>query len=250
MLESALEFLFCSMTSRRGVLSNALNFLKMIQKRLVLASASPRRKELFALTGLTYDHLLVEVDERPHLNEDPITFVTRIAREKGYEAARKLTQPRLVIAADTIVVDGSRILGKPKDVEQAERILGDLAGRSHHVITALAIVDPDSGSVEVDLCETVVPMRELSLDEINQYVATGSPMDKAGAYGIQDDDFHPVEIDKMDGCYANVMGLPLCHLTRSMWKFGLDPESNVPNACQEFTNYQCSVYPEILKHKI
>jgi MAF protein len=218
----------------------------MKQRQLILASASPRRKELFALTGLNNEQMSVEVDERPQPGEDPIGFVTRVAREKGQEASYKVTAPYLIIAADTIVSKGKRILGKPKDPGDAKRILQDLSGRSHRVITSLAFVDSDRDKIEFDQCETAVPVRQLLLEEIVEYVATGSPMDKAGAYGIQDNDFHPVEIEELHGCYANVMGLPLCHLTRSIKKYGLEPLTDVPEACQAFTNYKCTVYPDIL----
>jgi predicted house-cleaning NTP pyrophosphatase (Maf/HAM1 superfamily) len=93
-------------------------------------------------------------------------------------------------------------------------------------------------------------MRAYSPKEVDEYVASGSPLDKAGAYGIQDDYFHPVELEKMEGCYANVMGLPLCHLTRSMKVFGLIPVHDVPTECQRFINFQCKVFPEILGHQL
>lgn len=218
----------------------------MNQNQLILASASPRRRDLFALTGLSADYLSVEVDERAHPEEDPVTFVSRLAREKGREAARRIVNPHLIMAADTIVVDESQIIGKPEDPREARKILKDLAGRPHQVITSLAFIASGTGDVQEDLCETTVPMRDYSPDEIEEYVAAGSPMDKAGAYGIQDGDFHPVDVDRMKGCYANVMGLPLCHLTRLIRQLGLEPKSNVPEACQNFTKYDCSVYPEIL----
>jgi MAF protein len=217
------------------------------QRRFILASASPRRKELFALTGWMSEIMAVEVDERPQYGEDPIGYVTRLAQEKGQKASLGVGEPHILIAADTIVIDNDRILGKPTDSDDAKRILRELAGRSHRVITALVVVDSVRGTIHVDLCETAVPMRTYSIDEIVEYIDTGSPMDKAGAYGIQDKDFHPVETENMTGCYANVMGLPLCHLTRSMRRNGLQPSSDVPMACQSFTNYRCEVFPEILR---
>ena len=165
----------------------------MNQRQLILASSSPRRKELFALTGLNNELMSVEVDERPLPGEEPIDFVTRLAREKGQEASHKAVVPHLIIAADTIVSNDNQILGKPKDPGDAKSILQNLAGGSHRVITSLAFVDSDRGEIDFDLCETAVPMRQLLLDEIDEYIATGSPMDKAGAYGIQDSDFQPVE---------------------------------------------------------
>jgi MAF protein len=219
------------------------------QRRLILASASPRRKELFALTGWMSEIMAVEVDERPQHGENPIGHVTRLAQEKGQKASLGVGEPHILIAADTIVIDDERILGKPTDRDDAKRILKDLAGRSHRVITSLVIVDSARGTTHVDLCETAVPMRNYSRDEIDEYVDTGSPMDKAGAYGIQDNEFHPVETGSMIGCYANVMGLPLCHLTRSMKKNGLQPPTDVPEACQSFTKYRCKVYQDILRFR-
>jgi len=92
-------------------------------------------------------------------------------------------------------------------------------------------------------------MRAYSPKEVDEYVASGSPLDKAGAYGIQDVGFHPVELEKMEGCYANVMGLPLCHLTRSMKGFGLIPVHDVPTECQRFVNFQCKAFPKILGYQ-
>jgi MAF protein len=220
------------------------------KKRLVLASASPRRKELFSLTGWSSEIKTVEIDEQPGPDEAPVSLVTRLASEKGQSASRSIGDPHLLIAADTIVVDNGQILGKPADSGHAKQILQDLAGKSHRVITALTIVDSDQQTTMLDLCETVVPMRNYSTDEIDDYIATGSPFDKAGAYGIQDDDFHPVATEDMTGCYANVMGLPLCHLLRSLQKMGLQPDSDVPMACQIFTNYKCDVYAEVLSFEV
>jgi MAF protein len=222
----------------------------MDQRRLILASASPRRKELFSLTGWNSEIMAVDVDERPQPGEDPTGFVTRLAQEKAHKASLGIRESHLLIAADTIVIDDERILGKPKDPDDATRILKDLAGRSHRVITALAFVESARSATNVDLCETVVPMRTYSPVEIDEYIKTGSPMDKAGAYGIQDKGFHPVETGSMSGCYANVMGLPLCHLTRTIKKIGLQPTSDVPASCQRYTNYQCEVYPDILRFRI
>ena len=244
MLESA----FGLLTTLGGisVLCGEHGFEAMNQMQLILASASPRRRELFTLTGLEAGYLSAEVNERPQPEEDPIAFVTRLAEEKGREAAGRIGKGHLIIAADTIVVNHHQILGKPVDPADAKAILSDLAGKSHQAITSLAFINSGTGSVNTDLCETAVPMRRYSIDEIDAYISTDSPLDKAGAYGIQDADFHPVEIEKMDGCYANVMGLPLCHLTRTLKALGMEPKSNVPEACRKFTNYDCTVYHQIL----
>lgn len=231
----------------KGTDSMALGSLKRKHPPLILASASPRRQELLSLTGWTSKILPTQVAEVPGVGEDPVEYVSRIAEEKARAASANLPGDHWLIAADTIVVDGDRILGKPTDAVEAKRVLSDLGGREHCVITALVIVDPDSGDIQSDRCETLVPMRRYSPLEIDDYISGGSPLDKAGAYGIQDEDFRPVDTDRMRGCFANVMGLPLCHLTRTLKLNGIEPEVDVPEACQEFTRYRCEVYPQILR---
>jgi predicted house-cleaning NTP pyrophosphatase (Maf/HAM1 superfamily) len=124
-------------------------------------------------------------------------------------------------------------------------MLSRLRGRIHHVYTALAIHDVETGRLETDLCVTRVPMRDYSDLEIEQYVDTGDPLDKAGAYAIQHPGFHPVI--GLRGCYACVVGLPLCHLQRSLGKFSLAPLEDVPRACQAALSYECPVFSEILR---
>ena len=119
----------------------------------------------------------------------------------------------LIIAADTTVADGTDILGKPVDEQQAVEMLTRLRGHQHQVYTAVALLRAADGALLLDACVTDVPMRDYTPQEIAAYVATGDPLDKAGAYAIQHAGFHPVE--HLEGCYANVVGLPLCHLRRS-----------------------------------
>jgi MAF protein len=169
----------------------------------------------------------------------------RLASAKAEAALRIKPQARLLLAADTLVVDDEQILGKPVDAHDAQRMLMALRGRSHRVISALDL--RSNGRQQVEICETIVPMREYTLQQVQAYIETGSPMDKAGAYGIQDRGFRPVALERMKGCFANVMGLPLCHLVRAMHRWGLNPNDNVPLACKSFTSYDCSVYPGILR---
>ncbi|MCH7586520.1 MAG: septum formation protein Maf [Chloroflexi bacterium] len=213
---------------------------------LKLASASPRRSDLLQLTGLSVEILPSEIEEILDDGEEPLAFARRLALQKARKAVEKSGQKGLIIAADTIVLDGDRVLGKPKDEEHAEQMLLHLRGRNHTVITAIAIIDVASGGETVDHCVTEVPMRNSSREEIRTYVATGDPLDKAGAYAIQNIDFKPVIAEDMQGCYANVMGLPLCHLTRTLRKFGVHPKNDVVQQCREYTNYDCQVYPAIL----
>jgi MAF protein len=220
---------------------------------LILASASPRRRELLALTGLPFDARAAGIDETPQTGETPVEYVGRVAREKA-QAITNYQLPianninsnwELVIAADTEVVIDGEILGKPRSAEEATAMLVKLRGRTHEVISAIAVVDVRSGELHEELCRSEVPMRNYSDAELAEYVATGDPLDKAGAYAIQHNGFRPVE--NFAHCYASVMGLPLCHLTRALRRFGVEPETtDVPAACQQFNNYQCLVYREIL----
>ncbi len=215
---------------------------------LVLASNSPRRRQLMALGGWTFTLIPAEVDESPIAGEQPKEYVLRLAEDKARAAAKGAPMDALVIAADTTVVDGSEILGKPADTRQAEAMLRRLRGRSHQVYTALAVLRPTNGVLLTDWCRTEVPMRDYSDEEMIRYIATGDPMDKAGAYAIQHDGFRPVE--RLWGCYANVMGLPLCHLVRTLEKAGMIPESDVPQACQAALQYDCPVFTQVLRGEI
>ncbi len=150
----------------------------------------------------------------------------------------------MVIGSDTAVVDGSEILGKPRDASEAQLMLRTLRGRTHQVYTAIALFDPESDQVLTDLSISDVPMRAYSDAEIDAYVASGDPLDKAGAYAIQNAEFHPVE--NFAACYASVMGLPLCHLARALKKMGTPPETNVPAQCQATLAYDCPVYKTII----
>jgi len=150
----------------------------------------------------------------------------------------------LVLGADTVVVDGDQVLGKPQDMEDARRMLEALRGRSHRVITSIALLDLEAGKQFVDTCESRVPMRDFSDADLESYLASGSPLDKAGSYAIQDRDFVPVEVGGMRECFANVMGLPLCHVVRNLPEA---PPVDVPTACQAHTGYQCPIYREVLE---
>ena len=137
------------------------------------------------------------------------------------------------------------ILGKPKDPADAVQMLKNLRGRKHQVYTGLAAIKLSSGQMLTDLCVTEVPMRNYTDTEIEAYVQTGDPLDKAGAYAIQDTRFQPVE--NMKGCFASVMGLPLCHLVRVLAKMGITPNLDVPTNCQTYLKYSCPVSADILR---
>ena len=211
---------------------------------IILASSSPRRKELLTLFGLLFRACPAVIDESPLPGEAPPAYVLRLAESKARAVASQVPIDCLVIAADTTVADGSDILGKPVDEQQAVEMLTRLRGHTHQVYTAVAIVRAADNLLLLDSCATDVPMRDYREDEIAAYVATGDPLDKAGAYAIQHAGFHPVE--GLDGCYANVVGLPLCHLTRQLRRLHMEPRANVPVVCQAALEYHCPVFQEIL----
>ena len=185
---------------------------------LVLASGSPRRKELLTQTGFTFHVHPSSVPEELHAEENPIAFVTRLAREKAQAVFDKLRDedkpedPLLVLGADTVVVSpANEILGKPKDANDAVRMLRLLSGQTHSVVTGVAVVSRDRVEIASEL--TYVTMTTISEVEMEAYINTGEPMDKAGAYGIQG--YAALWIPRIHGCYFNVVGLPLA-LVNSM----------------------------------
>lgn len=212
---------------------------------LILASNSPRRRELLALGGWMFSVSVAEVDERRRPDEPPEAYVLRLAEAKARAAAGLAHDDQVVIAADTAVVDGKDILGKPADMPEAVSMLKRLRGRIHRVYTAIAALRARDGLLLTDLCLTDVPMRAYSDEEIQAYVVTGDPLDKAGAYAIQHPRFRPVE--RLGGCYASVMGLPLCHLVRALRQIGITPRADVPDRCQTHLRYQCPVSRPILR---
>lgn len=211
---------------------------------IVLASNSPRRRQLLSWLDLPFTTTLADIDESPAVGENPAEYVTRLAGEKARACARFAPFGGVVLAADTTVADGDRIIGKPIDLEDAGKILRQLRKRTHWVHTAIVLSTPSRGTLMEDLCSTAVKMRDYTDEEINEYLATGDPMDKAGAYAIQHPEFHPVE--KMNGCFASVMGLPLCHLERTLRKMGFGSRQQVPYRCQRELAYTCPIFKRVL----
>jgi septum formation protein len=173
--------------------------------RLVLASSSPRRRELLATTGARFDVASPEVDETPLPSEDPIDYVERLARAKAGLVADGWPADRLVLAADTTVALGSRLFGKPVDEADARRMLHALSGTTHEVHTGVAIVSRHA--VRSAVATTQVTFRALDDAEVDWYVSTGEPLDRAGAYAIQGG--AAVFVRSLDGSPSNVIGLPL-----------------------------------------
>jgi len=189
---------------------------------IILASASPRRRELLRQIGIDFTVDPADVDERVLPGESPEAYAVRVALDKARIAAQR-AGTGVVIAADTIVVLDNVILGKPSDDEDAERMLMMLSGRTHQVITGIAIMDPAAGKTLTRTSTTNVRFRELSPDEIRWYVRTGEPLDKAGAYGIQEKG--SLFISRIEGCYFNVVGLPLSLLGEMLLEFGINLSS-------------------------
>jgi MAF protein len=209
----------------------------------VLASNSPRRRQLLALADWTFTVIVANVDEsqRPQ-GESPAEYVLRLAETKA--RAIQASADQIVLAADTAVVDGTAILGKPVDELEAFAMLRRLRGHTHQVYTGVALLRLSDRLLLKELSVTDVPMRNYSDEEIHAYVQTGDPLDKAGAYAIQHPHFRPVE--DMRGCYASVMGLPLCHVVRLMRRLEVSPRADVPAQCQTLLEYQCPVSQAIL----
>lgn len=178
-------------------------------KKIVLASGSPRRKELFAQLDIIPIVWSSDITEKSSTIEKPESVAMSLALQKALVAS-ELFSDSLVIAADTIVVLDGSIMGKPKSEEDAYEMLKALSGRSHEVITGLAIIDSSSGSKVVDYEKTIVTFRNLENERINSYISSGEVLDKAGAYGIQGKG--ALLVEKLEGCYFNVVGLPLTKL--------------------------------------
>ena len=183
---------------------------------LILASSSPRRRDLLRLIGIPHEIEPAEIDETPHPGEEPASHAERLAREKASAVASRHSAA-CVIAADTIVVVDGEILGKPRDRADATRMLRALAGRRHVVHTAVAVAR--RGRVEAEVESVDVTFRALDDHEIERYIATGEPMDKAGAYGIQG--YGATIVERIDGDYFAVMGLALVRLIRLLRQVGL-----------------------------
>lgn len=182
----------------------------MKRRKIVLASASPRRHELLKLIGIEHEVRPADVDETMRAGESASGYAERLAREKAELVAGAGRESDVVIGADTVVVIDGRVLGKPVNEQQAAAMLESLGGRTHTVLTAVAVVADGITSSGVE--EVLVKFRPLTADEITSYIATGEPMDKAGAYGIQG--YGATIVERVEGDYFAVMGLAITRLIR------------------------------------
>jgi septum formation protein len=181
---------------------------------VVLASGSPRRRKLLKQMNLNFKVLKVDVDESFKKNEKPVRIVKRLAESKLSKAI-SMKAKGIIITADTIVALKGQVIGKPCDKKDAEKILKLLSGNTHVVYTGFSVYNSRNGKMITDYEKTFVTFRDLTINEIREYISGGSPMDKAGAYGIQDD-YGAVFIRKINGCYYNVVGLPLTKLYQTL----------------------------------
>ena len=186
--------------------------------KIVLASQSPRRKELLGRMGLEFVTQASKIDESAFDGLEARELVATLSREKAQWIARQLDGETLVIGADTVVVRDGAALGKPKDAEDAVAMLLSLSGRDHQVCTGVTVCREDRVLTQVE--ETQVTFRDLTETEVRQYVSTGEPMDKAGAYGIQG--LGGLLVEGIRGDYSNVVGLPVCRLGQMLKDFGVD----------------------------
>ena len=181
---------------------------------LILASQSPRRREILERAGIPFTIRVADVDESVRVGEAAQSYVRRLATQKAVAVSRP---GEVVLGADTTVVVGGEILAKPVDEADAERMLGLLGGRTHEVITGICL--KVGGQLYIDAETTLVRFVELSAEEISAYVRTGEPMDKAGAYAIQGGASR--YIDRIEGCYWNVVGLPVAKVFGQLRRRGL-----------------------------
>ena len=187
---------------------------------LILASASPRRAELLQQIGVQYSVCSADIDESVLAEESPSAYVARLAEEKA-QVVLSENQNSVVIAADTSVVLGGQILGKPENEHHADEILQSLSGKEHHVYTGVSVCQMKQGVIEVltDVVKTQVSFFPLAPEQIQHYIATKEPMDKAGAYGIQGKG--AVFVESIQGSYSNVVGLPLAQTAQMLAKFNV-----------------------------
>lgn len=211
---------------------------------LTLASQSPRRRQLIQLLGHPVEICVADVDESSITEPDPARNAVETAVLKATYIATHHPGKEMIIAADTIVALGQRMLGKPRDAAEAQQMLTDLRDGQHQVHTGLVMLDGRSGRIETGVTTAVVTMRRYSQAEIAAYVASGDPMDKAGAYAIQHPIFQPVE--RLDGCYMAVVGLSVCDLIRLLDALGAPRLADLTAVHAAHAGFPCPIFPKLL----
>lgn len=188
-------------------------------KKLILASASPRRRVLLKQIGLDFVVMPSKIEERFSKNQTPVEIVKELALKKVRDISKRV-ENAVVIGADTLVVHRGKILGKPVSQDDAFSILSALSGDEHEVITGIAIIDTEDKKEIIDVSRTRVFFRPLDEEEINRYIKSGEPMDKAGSYAIQGRG--AIFVQKIEGCFFNVVGLPLALVVSHLKKLGIN----------------------------
>ena len=188
-------------------------------KKIILASASPRRKEILGTTGLKFDICVSDYEEDLSMKKEPHALARFLSGKKAEEVAHKYRNA-IIIAADTFIVFKDKLLGKPHTAKEAAKMLNMLNGKAHSVITGFTVLDTGSKKLVSRSIETKVYFKKLTQKEIKAYVSTKEPLDKAGAYAIQG--LGAALIEKIDGDFLNVVGLPLSALTEILKKFGIN----------------------------
>lgn len=196
----------------------------MKAQNITLASTSSRRRAILARLHVPFEVQPANIDERPLPGESPIETAKRVALAKA-KAVALAGMSGIVLGSDTIVVLDGNILGKPRDREEAFKMLRSLRGRAHDVITGIALLNNDNGGVYVSATTTKVWMRHYSDKEMVEYIDSGDAYDKAGAYAIQNNILRPAE--RIEGCYLNVVGLPLCEVAKGLIEVGY-PSDRLP----------------------
>lgn len=222
------------------VVENWVEIRNMVMPKIILASGSPRRQQFLRELGLPFVVQVANIDEAPQPAEAPIALALRLATTKAKAVAARLDtaeQDYVIIAADTVVALGQELLGKPVDDADATTMLTALRDRPHEVHTGVSVLRWPGGEQQSCVNTTQVQMRDYSDAEIAAYVATGDPLDKAGAYAIQHPDFAPV--CALRGCMAGVIGLPLGDLRTLLKTVGVDVTAAIPPVCRRQTAFSC-----------
>lgn len=213
----------------------------------ILASQSPRRQELLRLVGFPYEVQIADADEDSITDPDPAVNVVETARLKAEKIIRQIKRPfpphTILITADTTVALDNQMLGKPDSPDHARQMLVALRNRKHLVHTGLALLDFASGKEVTGVHSAIVTMRNFSDGEIETYIASGDPMDKAGAYAIQHPQFNPVA--QLDGCYLGVMGLSVCHLLQLLKQFDVPLVADLTAVSTTHQQYPCPLFNQL-----
>jgi MAF protein len=215
---------------------------------LILASASQRRQQFFRELGLDHTIVVADIDETPLPAEEPAALALRLAEAKARAVAERIQaalatgDALLIVASDTVVTRAGVLYGKPEDGDDAVRMLEALRATVHEVITGISVLALPAGAQRSRLNRSCVTMRDYAAAEIAAYVATGDPMDKAGAYAIQSSHFAPVQ--SIDGCYSSIMGLPLADLCGLLAEHGVQCPVAVSSVCALHTTQPCCAHAQ------